>query len=153
MEATTGSRYAVEELKRAGAAVQPTEPADPAARGPTDKRDARHLRLLLLERRLPQAWIAPKHILDLRALVRLRNTLVDQRTEWLHPSTRCSSTTASGVPLAVSTAATRTSSSPPWTSRRRSLPSSTASRHALLLVVRSEVRTELEVLIGVADPT
>jgi Transposase/Transposase IS116/IS110/IS902 family len=69
--------------------IQLAEPADTtAARGPkrrakTDKRDARHLRDLLLERRLPQAWIAPEHILELRALVRLRKTLVDQRTEWL----------------------------------------------------------------------
>jgi len=89
VEATTGWRFVVEELQRAGAAVQLAEPADTAAaRGPkrrakTDKRDARHLRVLLLERRLPQAWIAPEHILELRALVRLRKTLVDQRTEWL----------------------------------------------------------------------
>src|SRR5829696_1917960 len=82
VEATTGWRFVVEELQRA-------EPADTtAARGPkrrakTDKRDARHLRVLLIERRLPQAWIAPEHILELRALVRLRKTLVDQRTEWL----------------------------------------------------------------------
>src|SRR3954454_18683405 len=88
-EATTGWRFVAEELQRAGAAVQLAEPADTtAARGPkrrakTDKRDARHLRDLLLERRLPQAWIAPEHILELRALVRLRKTLVDQRTEWL----------------------------------------------------------------------
>jgi transposase len=89
VEATTGWRFVVEELQRAGAQVQLAEPADTtAARGPkrrakTDKRDARHLRDLLLERRLPQAWIAPEHILELRALVRLRKTLVDQRTEWL----------------------------------------------------------------------
>jgi transposase len=89
VEATTGWRFVVEELPRAGAHVQLTEPADTtAARGPkrrakTDKRDARHLRDLLIERRLPQAWIAPPHILELRALVRLRKTLVDQRTEWL----------------------------------------------------------------------
>jgi transposase len=89
VEATTGWRFVVEELQRAGAAVQLAEPADTtAARGPkrrakTDKRDARHLRDLLLERRLPQAWIAPEHILELPALVRLRKTLVDRRTEWL----------------------------------------------------------------------
>ena len=32
--------------------------------------------------RLPEAWIAPGHLLDLRARVRLRHTLVDQRGEW-----------------------------------------------------------------------
>ena len=32
--------------------------------------------------RLPESWIAPDHILDLRARVRLRHTLVDERGEW-----------------------------------------------------------------------
>jgi transposase len=32
--------------------------------------------------KLPESWIAPCHILDLRARVRLRHTLVDQRGEW-----------------------------------------------------------------------
>ena len=32
--------------------------------------------------RLPESWIPPEHILDLRARVRLRHTLVDQRGEW-----------------------------------------------------------------------
>jgi len=89
VEATTGWRFVVEELQRAGAAVFLAEPADTSARrglkrrAKTDKRDARLLRDLLLERRLPRAWIPPEHILELRARVRLRKTLVDQRTEWL----------------------------------------------------------------------
>jgi len=89
VEATTGWRFVVEELQRAGATVLLAEPAETSARrGPkrrakTDRRDARHLRDLLLERRLPVAWIPPQHILELRAQVRLRKTLVDQRTEWL----------------------------------------------------------------------
>jgi transposase len=32
--------------------------------------------------RLPESWIPPDHLLDLRARVRLRHTLVDQRGEW-----------------------------------------------------------------------
>jgi hypothetical protein len=32
--------------------------------------------------RLPESWIPPDHVLDLRAKVRLRHTLVDQRGEW-----------------------------------------------------------------------
>jgi hypothetical protein len=32
--------------------------------------------------RLPESWIAPDHILDLRARVRLRHSLVAQRGEW-----------------------------------------------------------------------
>src|SRR5919197_4037634 len=73
MEATTGWRFVVEELQRAGAEVQLAAPADTtAARGPkrrakTDKRDARHLRVLLLERRPPPAWISPHHHLRPRA--------------------------------------------------------------------------------------
>jgi transposase len=32
--------------------------------------------------RLPESYIAPDHLLDLRARVRLRHSLVDQRGEW-----------------------------------------------------------------------
>jgi hypothetical protein len=32
--------------------------------------------------RLPESWIPPEHLLDLRARVRLRHTLVDARREW-----------------------------------------------------------------------
>ncbi len=47
-----------------------------------DRADARHLRELLMAGRLPESWIAPAHILDLRARVRLRHTLSEQRGEW-----------------------------------------------------------------------
>src|SRR4051812_780525 len=54
----------------------------PAARSAeTDRADARHLRELLMVGRLPEGWIAPAHLLDLRARVRLRQTLVDPRGE------------------------------------------------------------------------
>src|SRR3954466_15379479 len=85
----TGWRVIGEELARVGAEVHLAEPAEtsskrgPKRRAKTDRLDARLLRELLLDRRLPEAWIAPAHILDLRARVRLRKTLVDQRTEWL----------------------------------------------------------------------
>jgi hypothetical protein len=48
----------------------------------TDWADARHLRELLLIGRLPESWIVPAHLLDLRARVRCLHTLVHQRTEW-----------------------------------------------------------------------
>ena len=38
---------------------------------------------LLLAGELPEAWIPPAHILELRTRVRLRKTLIDQRTAWL----------------------------------------------------------------------
>ena len=48
----------------------------------TDWADARHLRELLMINRLPESWIPPDHLLDLRSKVRLRHTFVDQRGEW-----------------------------------------------------------------------
>src|SRR5512144_3021195 len=83
LEATTGWRFVVEELRRVGAVVHLAEPAETAGlRGPKrrakgDRADARHLRELLMVKRLPESWIPPDHILDLRAQVRLRHTLSD----------------------------------------------------------------------------
>ena len=88
LEATTGWRFVVEELRRVGAEVHLAEPAETAGlRGPKkrakgDRADARHLRQLLMIERLPESWIAPDHILDLRARVRLRHELGEQRSEW-----------------------------------------------------------------------
>jgi transposase len=88
LEATTGWRFVVEELRRVGAVVHLAEPAETAARrgskkrAKTDRTDARHLRELLMVGRLPECWIPPDHILDLRARVRLRLTLVNQHCEW-----------------------------------------------------------------------
>jgi len=81
LEATTGWRFVVEELQRVGAEVHLAEPAEAAAlkgkkkRAKTDWADARHLRELLLIGRLPESWIPPAHILDLRARVRTRHAL------------------------------------------------------------------------------
>src|SRR4051812_32591555 len=88
LEATTGWRFVVEELRAIGAEVHLAEPAETAARrgnkkrAKTDRADARHLRELLMIGRLPESWIPPEHLLELRAKVRLRHTLVDQRGEW-----------------------------------------------------------------------
>ena len=88
LEATTGWRFVVEELRAIGAGVHLAEPAETAGlRGPkkrakSDRADARHLRELLMIKRLPESWIPPDHILDLRARVRLRHTLSEQRGEW-----------------------------------------------------------------------
>jgi transposase len=88
LEATTGWRFVAEELRRVGARVHLAEPAETSAlrgnkqRAKSDRADARHLRELLMAGRLPECWIAPDHLLDLRARVRLRHTLVDERGEW-----------------------------------------------------------------------
>jgi transposase len=87
-EATTGWRFLVEELERVGADVHLAEVVQTSGlkgrgkRAKSDWADARHLRELLLIDRLPESWIAPAHLLDLRARVRCRHTLLHQRTEW-----------------------------------------------------------------------
>jgi transposase len=88
LEATTGWRFVVEELQQIGADVHLAEPAETSAlkgkkkRPKTDWADARHQRELLLIGRLPESSIPPAHLLDLRARVRCRHTLSQQRTEW-----------------------------------------------------------------------
>src|SRR5262245_61258266 len=88
LEATTGWRFIVEELVAAGATAHLAEPAETAnlrgrkARAKTDRADARHLRELLQHGRLPEAWAPPAEILELRQRVRLRKTLIDERTAW-----------------------------------------------------------------------
>ena len=88
LEATTGWRFLVGELRAVGAVVHLAEPAETAAlrgnkkRAKSDRADARHHRELLLAGRLPESWIPPDHILDLRARVRLRHTLIEQHCEW-----------------------------------------------------------------------
>jgi transposase len=88
LEATTGWRFVVEELQRVGAEVHLAEPAETSSlkgrkkRAKTDWADARHLRELLLIGRLPESWIPPAHLLDLRARVRCRHTLSHERCEW-----------------------------------------------------------------------
>ena len=73
LEATTGWRLVVEELRRVGAGVHLAESAETSARkgnkrrAKTDRADARHLRELLMVDRLPESWIPPGRILDLRA--------------------------------------------------------------------------------------
>jgi hypothetical protein len=107
VEATMGWRFVVEELVAAGAVAHLAEPAETRARrGPkrrakTDRHDARHLRELLQHRLLPESWIAPEHILELRSKVRLRRALIAERTEWQqHPGAVVSSRRA-GPPAAA----------------------------------------------------
>lgn len=89
LEAGTGWLFVCEELTGAGATPHLAEPAETRAlRGPkrrakTDRTDARWLRTLLAEGRLPESWIPPAHIQQLRTRTRLRKTLIDERTAWL----------------------------------------------------------------------
>ena len=89
VEGCTGWRFVVEELRRAGMEAHLAEPADTQAlRGPkrrakTDGIDARHLRELLRAGTLPESWIPPEHVLEMRTRVRLYKALLDERTTWL----------------------------------------------------------------------
>jgi transposase len=88
VEACTGWRYVVEELEAAGVQAHLAEPADTAAlrgkkrRAKTDRADARHLRELLAEGRLPESWIGPAQVLEVRSLGRLYVDLMNERRAW-----------------------------------------------------------------------
>jgi transposase len=89
VEACTGWRFVVEELQRAGVEAHLAEPADTAAaRGPkrrakTDRTDARHLRQLLAVGRLPESWIPPEQVLEMRAKLELFKDLREEHTAWV----------------------------------------------------------------------
>lgn len=86
VEATTGWRYVVEELQRAGIEPHLAEPAEtksmqsPKKRAKNDRLDAGHLRDLMVIDRLPESWIPPDHIQEIRTLMRLRHSLIEERT-------------------------------------------------------------------------
>lgn len=88
VEGCTGWRFVVEELSRAGVEPHLAEPADTATqrgrkkRAKTDRADARLLRELLTQHRLPESWIAPTHVLEVRTLGRLYVALMDERRAW-----------------------------------------------------------------------
>ena len=89
LEGTTGWRFVVEELRVAGMDAHLAEPAEtrfrrgPKRRAKTDRADARLLRDLLLTNRLPESWIPPTHLADLRTTVRLHKALTDEKTAWV----------------------------------------------------------------------
>jgi transposase len=88
LEGTTGWRFVVEEVERAGHRAHLADPAETAARrgrkrrAKTDRADCDLLLKLLAAGELPESWIAPAQILELRTRVRLRKALIDERTAW-----------------------------------------------------------------------
>jgi transposase len=89
LEATTGWRYVVEELQRAGCDAHLAEPADTRVlrgrkkRAKTDRLAAKHLRELLVINRLPESWVPPEHIQEIRTLMRMRHSMVEERSAYL----------------------------------------------------------------------
>jgi transposase len=78
----------VEEIERAGHRTHLADPAETATkrgrrrRAKRDKADCDLLLRLLLAGELPESWVPPAQILELRTRLRLRKALVDERTAW-----------------------------------------------------------------------
>ncbi len=103
LEATTGWRYVIEEL-RGELASSLTWPSRrrpspcraarsgprPILQGPTT---AGHLRDLMVIDRLPESWIPPHHIQEIRTLMRLRHSLIEERTTHKRSASMPSSST------------------------------------------------------------
>jgi transposase len=88
VEGCTGWRFVVEELQAAGITALLAEPAETAhQRGPkkrakTDKADARRLRELVVDERVPSSWIPPEQVRELRALLQLYRDLAQEQMGW-----------------------------------------------------------------------
>ena len=88
VEGCTGWWFVADELNRAGMVPHVADPAEAAAlrgrkkRAKTDRADARHLRQLLMDGRVPESWIPPPHVVDTRALGRLYLDLIQTRNAW-----------------------------------------------------------------------
>jgi transposase len=88
VEGCTGWRFVVEELLRAGVEPHLAEPADTATqrgrkkRAKTDRADARLLRELLAQQRLPESWVPPGHVLEVRTPARQSVARMDERRAW-----------------------------------------------------------------------
>ena len=88
IEATTGWRWVWRELAALGFEVRLVEPVQ--ARGllgrrrsaKTDRLDARWLVRLLAKEMLPESWIPPAEIQELRDRTRLRKALSEDRRRW-----------------------------------------------------------------------
>lgn len=89
VEGCRGWRFVAEECQRVGVVVHLADPGETAAargkkrRAKTDKLDARHLRQLLAEGRLPESGIPPVQVSEWWTRVRLYKDLQDERTDWM----------------------------------------------------------------------
>ena len=147
VEACTGWLFVCEALREAGAIPHLAEPVETSAlrgrkrRAKTDRADARWLRTLLCEGRLPEAWIPPAHVREWRTRTRLRKTLVDERTAWLQ---RVQATLfhhgVRGVPAELRSAAGREFL------RRLELPAAAVERIEVALALVEALDRQLEPL-------
>jgi transposase len=88
VEATTGWRWVWRELSALGFEVRLADPSEVKAlrgtgrRAKTDRLDARWLVVLLAKQLLPQSWLPPAEIQELRDKTRLRKAIAEDRTRW-----------------------------------------------------------------------
>jgi hypothetical protein len=89
IEACSGWLFVARAVQDAGGVAHLAETVETRAlrgrkrRAKTDRQDARWLRELLAEGRLPESWIAPEHVRQWRSRLHLRKALIDERTQWL----------------------------------------------------------------------
>src|SRR4051794_17925873 len=86
VEGCTGWRFIVEECQAAGIRVHVADPAEASnlmhgkkRRAKTDRIDAEGLRMLLEQNRVPESWIPPRQVLEVRTKVRLYHDLMNDR--------------------------------------------------------------------------
>ena len=91
VEGCTGWRFIVEECRAAGVTPHLADPAEASVRihgvkrrAKTDKVDAKGLRELGVQGRVPESWIPPAQVLEIRTAVRLYHDLMTDRAAWLH---------------------------------------------------------------------
>ena len=88
VEGCTGWWFVADELAQRGMRPHVADPAEAAAlrgrkkRAKTDRADARHLRQLMIDGRVPESYIPPDHMMQTRALGRLYLDLIRSRNGW-----------------------------------------------------------------------
>jgi transposase len=95
VEGCTGWRFIIEECRAAGVRPHVAYPAEASIRihgvkrrAKTDKVDAKGLRELGVHGRVPESWIPPAQVLEIRTAVRLYHDLMTDRAAWLHLHSR-----------------------------------------------------------------
>jgi transposase len=89
VEGCTGWRFIAEECQAAGVRAHVADPAEAAhlihgrkKRAKTDRIDTAGLRQLLEQGRVPESWIPPRQVLEIRTKVRLYHDLMKERSAW-----------------------------------------------------------------------
>ena len=89
VEGCTGWRFIVEEVQRAGFGAHLADPAatatarHPKRRAKTDRTDTHELVRQLVEGRLPESWIPPVLVQEIRAKLQCYHDLREEHTAWL----------------------------------------------------------------------